>query len=152
MIKNPARIQAAKAEGWLVDVSDDDGYEVDLRLMTHSRPILHKRAAKILHDIGAYFSTQLSASGVDEGAFLISSMTRTTKQQKTLRGFNKSATKGTSAHSYGAAFDVYFLRAEEGKCHIAQKAFKDAMIKFRKQGDIYLVPESDCLHVTVRPN
>ena len=152
LLKNQTIIKYGLQDGWLLPIYDGTGYELVHRLMQYSQPVLHKRAAGVLREMGDHFNQKLQEKNIAEGVFLISSMSRTVAQQKKLSRVNDAATKGVSAHSYGAAFDVYFLRTQEGKCKVVQKIFESTLKAFHKKGDIYLIPESECVHITVVPD
>ena len=96
------------------------------------------------------FKKRLSATAEEESVFVLSSLTRTGKQQAALRRDNKNATKRSSAHNYGAAFDIYNVKTIGGSCDKAREVLGEVLSDFRKRGWVLLLPESGCIHVTVR--
>ena len=137
------------SSGSLVEVYDGIGYSVATAKLTHSEPYLHKKAYSVLKEIGAEFDKKLKGTKAEGSKFKISSLTRTTKQQKELSRRNRNATKGTSAHSYGAAFDIYSIAGHSG-CSIARKELNEILVKYQKKGKLLLCPEGGCIHVTIK--
>ena len=133
----------------MVKVTNGIGYAVATAKLTHSEPYLHKKAYSVLKEIGAEFDKKLKGTKAEGSKFKISSLTRTTKQQKELSRRNRNATKGTSAHSYGAAFDIYSIEGASG-CSIARKELNEILVNYQKEGKLLLCPEGGCIHITVQ--
>lgn len=135
----------------LARVQDGKGYRIDRHKLTHSEPYLHKRAYKVLQDMGRSYSEKVKGTKAEGSAFHISSLTRTTEQQERLRRSpaGRNASPNISTHSYGASFDIYKLDNTDS-CSEARKAFEAVLKEFQKNGSILLCPEGNCIHVTVK--
>ncbi len=132
----------------MVRVDDGLGFSISKEKMTHSEPYLHRKAYSVLLEIGLEFDKRLQGTKAEGSKILISSLTRTIQQQKDLGKQNGNATKGISAHSYGAAFDVYNIETKSA-CSIARSTLNSLLIDFQNKGKILLCPEGGCIHVTV---
>lgn len=133
----------------LVKVNNGPGYQIASHKLKYSSPYLHEDAHTILQAIGLAYAKKLNGTSAEGSSFKISSVTRTHEQQKALRKKNKNATRGISAHSYGAAFDLYAIETKSG-CSVARKALESVLIDFQSSGKILLCPEGGCIHVTVK--
>jgi hypothetical protein len=143
-------LKSAKASGALVEVIDGDGFKVNHKLLKHSHAYLRQDAFDILQAIGSDFKKRIADTEEQESVFVISSLTRTGLQQQALRKKNQNATKSSSAHNFGAAFDIYNVKTIGGSCDKARSILGGVLADFRKRGWIMLLPESGCIHVTVR--
>ncbi len=133
----------------LVQIQNGPGYQIDQHKLKFSSPYLQKEAYSVLKAIGLAYSQKVDGTSAEGSSFKISSVTRTHEQQKELRKQNKNATRGISAHSYGAAFDLYTIETKLG-CSVAQKALESILIDFQRSGKVLLCPEGGCIHVTVK--
>ncbi len=123
-----------------------EGAVMNRRAMRHSEPVLHTDAAGVLNEIAAAYTARLQDTDAEGSTFYISSMTRSAEQQADLQDAGKSS---RSAHSFGAAFDISRVYAPRGQCDLARQALVEVLTDFRAAGKIRLVPERDCVHVTV---
>lgn len=132
----------------LVPVSKGSGYEV--MKLTHSHPYITPYSKKILEELGQAFQILTD----DESFFTLTSVTRTPEQQKSLRRRNRNATNGISSHSYGASFDISYIRFNGKKSwnRKTQKKLENILNEFEKAGKIFFIKErkQSCYHVTVR--
>jgi hypothetical protein len=135
----------------LTEVADGMGYRIDRHKLTHSQPYLHKRAYKVLQDMGRAYSDKVNGTKAEGSTFHISSLTRTKEQQEHLRKTpsGRNATPNVSTHSYGASFDIYKFD-NTNSCNLSRKAFEDMLKEFHRSGRILLCPEGNCIHVTVK--
>ena len=131
--------------GNLVPVYDSKGYKI--RNLTHSSAYLHPKAYKILQELADRFQNRVKNKFNDESFFEISSLVRTSIQQKELAKKSRAATKGVSTHSYGLAFDIPVLKSKN--CTESLIILQDLLNQMRSEGKIVLCPESGCIHVTV---
>ena len=90
-----------------------------------------------------HFQEALKIKGLPKASFVISSALRTEEQQAQLRSVKHSA------HSYGASFDIFKIQSV-GSCEQARSVFQAVLQRMRKNQKLYLCPESDHLHLTVR--
>ncbi|WP_296700875.1 DUF5715 family protein [Algoriphagus sp.] len=132
----------------LVPISEGAGYEV--MKLTHSHPYITPYSKTILEELGRAFQMLND----EESYFTLTSVTRTPEQQKSLRRRNKNATNGISSHSYGASFDISYIRFNGKKSWNRKNQKKLEMIlnEFEKSGKIFFIKErkQSCYHVTVR--
>ena len=111
----------------------------------HLTPLAYKR----LNDLGSLFMSYLKKSKDTKSYFIVSSLTRTEKQQKDLReSGEKGATKGKSSHNYGVSFDISHIKSFSSD-KITSKALENALKQMQKEKKILLLSENDCIHVTV---
>lgn len=126
------------------------GYHLDR--LTHSEPFLLPAAREILEEMAARFADAMEGTP-DEGASIrITSLTRTKDQQRRLRRRNANAFNGVSTHNYGASFDVAFIdRPNEGvTCGGPSWALQTILQDMQKAGQILVIPEGICMHITPR--
>lgn len=135
----------------IVKVEDGKGYVIDTHKLTHSYAYLNRRAYLVLLEMGNAYAEKVKGTKAEGSVFHISSLSRTTEQQKKLlRSANgRNATRKESAHSFGASFDIWKLENAQN-CHVARKAFETVLKDFQKSGKILLCPEGNCIHVTVK--
>jgi hypothetical protein len=78
-------------------------------------------------------------------------MTRTDVQQQRLSRRNYNAID-QSTHSYGASFDVAFMDRPDNKsnCSLPTRAAQEVLKAFQDDGRILVIPEGNCLHITLR--
>ncbi len=132
----------------LVEVSEGKGYEV--MTLTHSHPYITPYSKTVLEEIGTAFQTLTGTKTF----FVLTSITRTPDQQKSLRKRNRNATEGISSHSYGSSFDISYIRFNGKKSfdRKKQKALEKVLDEFQEEGKIFFIKErkQSCYHVTVR--
>ena len=93
--------------------------------------------------------SNLKKSKDTKSYFIVSSLTRTEKQQKDLReSGEKGTTKGKSSHNYGVSFDISHIKSFSSY-KITSKALENALQQMQKEKKILLLSENDCIHVTV---
>jgi len=117
--------------------------------LTHSHDLLHPGAAGVFHDLERRFAEAVRGTPEADARLVVSSLYRTTAQQKQLAGVNPSATRGRSSHSYGASIDVRALETT-GDCKRALKHFEDVLKAMRKERRLLVIREGACLHLTAR--
>ena len=111
----------------------------------HLTPLAYKR----LNDLGSLFMSNLKKSKDVKSYFIVSSLTRTEKQQKDLiASGEKGATKAKSSHNYGVSFDISHIKSFSSD-KITSKALESALKRMQKEKKILLLSENDCVHVTV---
>ena len=147
-IKTKKEIYRYLIKGVLVKVEDNPGFKVNKLL--NSKPVLTKGAYVILKIIGLAFQ---EAAGT-ENYFVVTSLTRTLSDQKILTKHNINATKNISAHSYGASFDISYVRFNGKKedNYILKTKLGEILSKLEKKGKIYVKKERKvaCFHITSR--
>ena len=117
--------------------------------LTHSHPYLVPRANQALRDIAREF---VKTTG--QNFFVVTSLTRTINDQDKLRGINSNASSNNSAHNYGAAFDISYVRFNHHRAPNANldQALHRILKSFENSGRLYFVKErqSKCYHIVVR--
>ena len=150
-VKNETELQAGFSRGDLIRVPTvGDGYHLDR--LTHSEPFLLPSAFAVLEEMAARFQESMKGTS-DEGASIrITSLTRTQTQQRKLRRRNANAFNGQSTHNYGASFDVAFIDRpnESVKCGGPSWALQSILQDMQKNGEILVIPEGNCMHITPR--
>jgi hypothetical protein len=120
--------------------------------LKHSEPFLLPAAKKVLETMASRFADAMEGTS-DEGASIrITSLTRTESQQRRLRRRNANAFKGQSTHSYGASFDVAFIDRpnETVGCSGPSWALQSILQDMQEKGEILVIPEGSCMHITPR--
>lgn len=128
-------------------ISNSAGKKV--QQMFYGTPYLHPNAIAVIDEIEAEFVAKLQEKGLPSHHFVISSASRTDEKQRSLTKVNANATMGKSAHSYGAAIDIPYVTGPQ--CYAAGDILADILLKYRRANRVYLTPESNTIHVTVRP-
>ncbi|HEY4538640.1 MAG TPA: DUF5715 family protein [Faecalibacter sp.] len=148
LIKDKKHLDKYISQGKLVKVKQR-GYGFRTADLTHSHPYLIPKANQTLRDIAREFVRETG-----QNFFVVTSLTRTLKDQDRLRGVNSNASSNDSAHSYGSSFDISYVRFNH---HLAtnqtlDQALNRILTSFQKQGRIYFVKErlSRCYHIVVR--
>lgn len=148
-VKNESELQAGFKRGDLVRVpSVGRGYHLDR--LTHSEPFLLPSAMKTLERMANRFADAMEGTA-DEGVSIrITSLTRTQSQQSRLRRRNANAFNGQSTHNYGASFDVAFIDRPNSKvgCGGPSWALQTILQEMQEQGEILVIPEGNCMHIT----
>lgn len=130
----------------LVKITDNDGYWVEP--LTHSTMHLTPLAKKRLDELGRVFRENVKGTEDAKSYFVISSVTRTEKQQKEIvKAYPNAATKGKSTHSYGVSIDINKMMYKSS-CKRSLKALERALSKMQKQGKLLICPEKGCIHIT----
>lgn len=147
-IENESHFNKLIEEKQLVLINQGKGYEV--MALTHSHPYLTPYSKVVLEELGQAFQTLTDT----ESYFMLTSVTRTPEQQKSLRRRNKNATSGESSHSYGVSFDISYIRFNGKKNwnRSKQKKLEKILNEFQDAGKILFIKEKkqSCYHVTVR--
>ena len=145
-ILNDQTQNSLQEQNILQKMSDSTGYRV--LHMNYGTPYLHHRAMEELKVIEREFLKTLEEKGLPKHQFVISSASRTDENQRALSKVNPNGTMGKSAHSYGAAIDIPYVSGPQ--CYEAGSILADLLLKRRREGHIYITPESRTIHVTVR--
>ena len=63
------------------------------------------------------------------------------------------AIDGGSTHSYGASFDIAYTDRpnNDADCSAPTLAIQHVLKTFQKSGRILVIPEKNCMHITLRP-
>jgi hypothetical protein len=140
--------QRLLSNGYLVPVEEGEGFGISS--LNSSTAVLVPQARVRLYELGKRFRSKISDPNERMSYFVINSITRTEDQQKDVRKSNpRTATKDKSTHSYGVSFDIRKINAISD-CGPAKEALRAVLIEMREEGKIYLCPERNCIHVTVR--
>lgn len=147
LIQTNADLDSLIIEHKLIEVPNE-GKNYVIQKLTHSRAFLNPVANEMLNHIADLFNTETNKS------LSISSLTRTHENQKRLTRVNSNATKGHSAHSFGAAFDISYSRYGDvaGRSSANEKVLETILNQLVDEGKIYYIKErrQPCYHVTVR--
>jgi len=148
-IRHDNDIESGIRSNKLVQVNDGRGYRI-MRL-THSKPLLLPEVLALLVEMGNAYADALEGTDSEGTVFRVTSLTRTEVQQKQLIKRNRNATRGISTHSYGASFDIAFMDRpnEKGNCNLPTREIQKLLLKFQKEGRIYIIPEGGCMHITL---
>ena len=151
---NPAHLSAAKRLGCgfvesktQLEQLKRNGELVFIQQLTHSSPCLVPKAKEVFQKLGSDF---VEASGC---RFVITSLTRTLRQQQALSGNNINAAR-ESAHCYGTTIDISYIQFE-GQARAAvnpEQVLEQLLVSARNRGDVLLVKEQrqKCFHITIR--
>ena len=145
-ILNDTQLKNEINKGNLIPVVDGTGYKITE--LYYSSYYLHHKAYKILQEIANRYQKRVFNKTNQESYILISSLTRTLPQQKELAKVNRRATKGTSTHCFGFAFDILLLKSNN--CSSSILILQKILNEMCDEKKIFLCPEVDCIHVTVR--
>lgn len=91
-------------------IESNEHYKLDK--LTHSVPYVVPQAAQLIDDIGANFLDSLTNKGLNPYRIVVTSVTRSQEQQKSLSKSNINATEN-STHCYGTTFDVSWKTFEQ---------------------------------------
>ena len=133
-------------KGNLIPVVNGTGYKI--WKLEYSSSYLHPKAYKILQEIGNRYQKRVFNKTNQESYIEISSLTRTSEQQKELVDKNPAATKKISTHCFGFAFDINLLKSSN--CSLSLLILQELLNAMRDEGKIFLCSENHCIHVTVR--
>ncbi len=149
------REEAKSGLGRLTEITSTSHYTLDN--LSHSIPYLVPPAARLLSDIGEEFTTTLRSLNLPEYRPIVTSVTRTMEDIRSLRKGNVNSTEN-STHLYATTFDISWRRfhkvdpddprditADELKHLLA-----DVLSKYRKAGRCYVKHErlQACFHIT----
>lgn len=150
-VKDKAELNAGKKRGNLVSVTDGRGYHI--APLSHSYALLLPEVKSLLEDMGHAFADQLEGTPSEGSTFRVTSLTRTAKQQARLGRRNYNAIDEASTHSYGASFDIAYTDRpnNDADCSAPTRAIQHVLSTFQKSGRILVIPEKNCMHVTLRP-
>lgn len=115
-------------------------------------------AVDFLDNLGLRFHKRLNELGVRNYKFSVTSVLRTTNDQKGLRKSNVNATPNNSSHYYGLTFDLAQTQFfESGKkeavySYRLRNLLLRELIELQEQGKCYVLLENQtkCIHITVR--
>jgi len=130
----------------------------DVPFLSHSLPYLKEDAVDFLDQLGLRFQKRLNELGVRKYKFSVTSVLRTTNDQKGLRKSNVNATPNNSSHYYGLTFDLaqtqFFESGEKDPVYSyrLRNLLLRELIKLQEQGKCYVLLENQtkCIHITVR--
>ena len=145
-ILNDIQLKNEINKGNLIPVLNGTGYKITE--LYHSSSYLHHKAYKILQELGHRYQKRVFNKTNQESYIIISSLTRTSVQQKELADKNTAATKQTSTHCFGFAFDIKLLKSSN--CSSSILILQELLNEMRDEKKIFLRPEDKCIHVTVR--
>lgn len=91
-------------------IESNEHYKLDK--LTHSVPYVVPQAAQLIDDIGANFLDSLTNKGLNPYRIVVTSVTRSQEQQKSLSKSNINAT-ANSTHCYGTTFDISWKTFEQ---------------------------------------
>lgn len=148
LVKDKTHLAKLKASGKLVTIKQRGyGYRVDR--LTHSHACLVPKGRTVLNAMARDFVKKAG-----QNFFVITSLTRTTADQNRLRRVNSNASSNDSSHSYGAAFDISYVRFNHrlGANLKLEKHLESVLKEYQAAGKIYFVKErhSRCFHIIVR--
>lgn len=147
LINNYDEMENLVLENRLIEVAEESETYL-IQKLTHSRPVLLPEAYDILIEISDLFYAQTSKR------LSISSLLRTTETQSRLRRVNSNATKGTSTHTFGAAFDISYSQYDgvRGRNYSYEKILQEILDEMVADGKIYYIKErrQPCFHITIR--
>lgn len=146
VLKNNAEVKKLVGKKKLSTTKCNKGCTINK--LTHSKPYLVPKANKVLNEMAHQFYLKTKST------FAVTSITRTTHDQKSLQKINSNAKNGISSHNFGCSFDVSYIRFNNKKAEnprLEKKLF-DVLSEFQKAGKIYFIKEhwQKCYHVTVR--
>lgn len=150
-VKDKNELNAGKSRGKLVDVTDGRGYHI--APLSHSYAMLLPEVKSLLEDMGHAFADQLEGTKSEGTTFRVTSLTRTARQQARLGRRNYNAIDDGSTHSYGASFDIAYTDRpdNEADCSAPTRAIQHVLKSFQESGRILVIPEKNCMHITLRP-
>jgi len=148
LVKDKSHLDKLVNKGKLVKVKQR-GYGFRVSDLSHSHSYLVPKANQTLRDIAREFVNKTG-----QNFFVVTSLTRTIHDQDRLRGVNSNASSNDSAHSYGASFDISYVRFNHNLASNPklEKELNAILNSFQNSGRIYYVKErlSRCFHVVVR--
>lgn len=99
----------AKGTRKLVKVEDDDAIYV--APMDHGKPYLKPEAHEVLRSIASDFKERITNTDLEKARLKVTSLLRTSKDQKNLGRYNVNATKDADApHTHGTSMDISYMK------------------------------------------
>lgn len=153
---NEAEIQKRVLQGKLVRIKSNRDYIIED--MSHSYPYLTKDSKKLLREIGRRLRKKTRDDGLYGSRFIITSMTRTTKNLNSLEKTNGNASEN-SPHLYGNAFDISYARFSIRKLKVLEcdqwymkEALAEVIWQLRQEKRCWATYERQqgCFHVVSR--
>lgn len=148
LIQSKSELDKLVSKGKLVSIKKR-GYGWRVANLSHSHAYLVPKGRSVVADIAREFVRQTG-----QNFFILTSLTRTSEDQNSLRKINVNASVFDSSHNFGAAFDISYVRfnhrlEENPKL---EKKLEEVLRTFERQGRIYFVKEKKmkCFHVIVR--
>ena len=145
LIQNRKQQQHLIRDNVLVSLKNQ---EFSVQKMNYGTPFVHRKMYGVLLELQNRFTSKLEERELGNIIFVISSAYRTTSDQKRLQKVNRNATKNTSSHSYGASVDIAKLSGKG--CTQAIPLFQEVLVEMQAEKILYLCPESNTIHITVR--
>jgi hypothetical protein len=147
-VKNNADVQSRVQRGKIVEVTNSRGYH--LGSLNHSKPYLLKDAKFVLDEIGRRFADAMEGTAEEGASIRVTSLTRTEWQHNKLKRRNRNATRGQSTHCFGASFDIFAVDRLNNtmKCGGPTWALQEILYDMQKKGEILVIPEGNCMHIT----
>ena len=149
-------IQKWVVRGNLVGIRSTRDYIVDD--MPHSYPYLTRDCRKLLKEIARRFRKKTRDDGLYGSRFIITSMTRTTKNLDNLGKSNINSSEN-SPHLYGNAFDISYARFSVRKLQVKEcdqwymkEALAEVIWQLRQEKKCWATYERQqgCFHVVSR--
>lgn len=134
------------------------GRYYNIEKMTHSYPYLTPESKKLLDEIGKRFGEKINRDGLKGSKFVVTSMTRTTKNSKGLGKTNINASDN-SPHLNGNAFDISYARFSFRKFFVTEcdkwymkEALAEIINQLREEKQCWATYEikQGCFHVVSR--
>lgn len=144
------------SSGQLFRIRSGRSYKVEK--MAHSYPYLTHDSKKLLKEIGKRFRRKVRQDGLMGSKFIITSMTRTTGNLKSLGKRNTNASDN-SPHLNGNAFDISYARFRFRKLHVTEcdkwymkEALAEVIWKLREEKKCWATYEKSqgCFHIVSR--
>ena len=144
------------SSGQLFRVRNSRYYKVEK--MAHSYPYLTRESKKLLKETGKRFRKKVRKDGLIGSGFIITSMTRTTGNLKSLGKKNTNASDN-SPHLNGNAFDISYARFHLKKLYVTEcdkwymkEALAEVIWKMREEKKCWATYEKSqgCYHIVSR--
>lgn len=100
-------LASLEGEGRLVRLADSSQYWV-IRELNYSVPYVTPDVEALLTEIGQRFQARLEERGLPPLRMVLTSVLRTSENQRVLRQTNPNATSSTSTHEFGTTVDVAY--------------------------------------------
>jgi len=148
LIKDKKQLEKYTNQGKLIRIAQR-GYGWRIADLSHSHAFLIPKGKDVLRNIARDF---VKTTG--QNFFVVTSLTRTLQDQNRLRGVNSNASSNDSAHNFGAAFDISYIRFNHNVRIDSklQNHLENILKSYVTTGKIYYVKESKskCFHIIVR--
>lgn len=140
----------------LEKIENNDLYGVSR--LTYSLPYVNDKAADFLDLLGERMEDSFKEKGIKHYRFILTSVLRTLKDQRSLQKVNVNAALKETSHYYGTTFDIsqtrfYMSDKLEAKySYRLRNILARELVKLQEEGRCYVILESreKCFHVTVR--